>query len=476
MTSELARLDATAQADLVRTGQITPVELVEAAIRRVEAVDGEINAVIHRRFEEAIAEASDGLPEGPFHGVPITLKDLWPSSAGDPFHQGVRGMLDADYRHPADSNLVQRYREAGFVIIGRTNTPEMGLSATTEPLSQGPTRNPWNTSRGPGGSSGGAAASVAAGMTAIANASDGGGSIRIPAAHCGLVGLKPSRGRISMGPMQDEWGNSVQHVVCHSVRDSAAVLDATARPFVTDGVVAPTHVDSFAAQIGADPGSLRIGVTTESRAEIATHPDCAAAALKVAKILESLGHMVTGDSPGAFHRSEATRAMGILTAVSTRSALTELGEMAGRAFTADDVEPGTWLLAEMAESITGVQVIEAQAAQHRHRRDLCSWWEDFDLLLTPTTAVPPPIIGDMRATTEEPFKTQLESIPHATFTSQFNASGQPALSLPAGFTEDRLPLGAQLVAAYGREDLLIAVGAQLEQQLTWADTRAPMHP
>ncbi len=476
-------LDAVAEAELVRTGQASPLELVDAAIARIEARDGEINAVIHPRFEKARAEAAGELPDGPFRGVPITLKDLWPSSAGDPWHLGVKALRDANYCHTEDSNLVKRYRQAGFVIVGRTNTAELGLAATTEPLACGPTRNPWKLTHSAGGSSGGAAASVAAGMTSIANASDGGGSIRIPAAHNHLVGLKPSRGRMSMGPLQDEWSNSVQHVVCHTMRDAATVLDSTSGPFPGDGVVAPDPGAPFASFLDKPPGPQRIGFTTQARDDIDVDPTLVAAVRRVAALLDSLGHNVTSeDSPAPLHRSEP--AYGLLSMVGTRTQLAALGHRLGRELTADDVEPGTWQIAEMGAGITGVQVMQAQATVSAMRREMLSWWGDgdgasgltggHDLLLTPTTALPPAQIGELAATADEPFRAQLGSIPYAVFTSVFNVTGQPALSIPAGFTNDGLPIGVQLVAAYGREDLLIAVGSQLEQAIGWAAHRAPV--
>lgn len=464
-------IDAVGQAELVRTGQVSPLELVDQAIARIEALDGEINAVIHRRFEQARAEAKADLGDGAFRGVPITLKDLWPASAGDPFHQGVAALAAIDHRQPDDSNLVKAYRRAGFVIIGRTNTSELGLAATTEPAAYGPTRNPFKPSHGAGGSSGGAAASVAAGMTAIANASDGGGSIRIPAAHNNLVGLKPSRGRVSMGPLQDEWTNSVQHVVCHSMRDTATVLDVTAVPFPTDGVVAPHPGRPFASFLDTDPGRLRVGTTTESRPDYLTDPVLVAAVERVARLLDSLGHDITPDhSPAQLH--EPVPSLGLLMMVGSAARVAAIAELVGRDLVPGDIEAGTWQLAEMAKGVTGIQVAQAQADQMRHRHAMASWWADGnDLLLTPTTALPPPPIGELTPTDQDPFRAQMLSIPYAVFTSAFNSTGQPALSIPAGFTRDGLPIAVQLVAAYGREDLLISVGRQLERELNWSATR-----
>jgi amidase len=471
-------MDATAVAAAIRAGELAPVEAVEAAIRRIEALDPQVNAVIHRRFERAREEAaSPALPDGPFRGVPLLLKDLWPTSAGDPLHMGVRALVEAGYRHPSDSNIVVAYRRAGFVIVGRTNTPELGLVATTEPLVYGPTRNPWDTGRGVGGSSGGSAAAVAAGMVPVANASDGGGSIRIPAAMCGLVGLKPSRGRVSMGPMQDEWGLSVQHVVCHTVRDCAAVLDATDRPFPGDGVIAPKPVASWSGVVGSDPGPLRIGLMARSPS-VATHPDCERTAREAARILEGLGHRVEEAWPAVLDRTaELGTTFTKLWAASARAALVTVGRLIGRELGEADVEPGTWALAAMGDGVGAAELLVAQADLTAVRRELAAWWDaGFDLLLTPTTAAPQPRIGELVPTPDDPTRGLFGSLPYATFTSIFNTSGQPAVSLPVGRGDDGLPLGAQLVAAYGREDLLLAVAAQLEAELRWADRRAPLHP
>ena len=296
---ELAQVDAVGLAALIRDGQLSPVEAVQATIDRIERLDGEINAVIHRQFDQALAlAASPDLPDGPFRGVPMLIKDLWATEAGQPHHGGVQALKDAGFTADEDANLVTRYKEAGFVLVGRTNTPELGLVATTEPTSTGPCRNPWNTGYSTGGSSGGAAAAVATGMVPAANASDGGGSIRIPAAMCGLVGLKPSRGRVSQGP-REEWSLSCQHVVCHTMRDTATILDACAIPFPGDGVVAPDHGRPYAERVGTDPGRLRIGLMADNH-RVPTHADCEEAARRTADLLSDLGHQVVESRPEAF--------------------------------------------------------------------------------------------------------------------------------------------------------------------------------
>lgn len=471
-TDELALLDATSQAELVRRGEVSARDLIDAAIARIEALDDAqtgLNAVIHRRFDEARSEANTILPAGPFRGVPFLLKDLWPSSAGDLMHLGNAAMKAASYRAPTDANLVRRYRAAGFVFVGRTNTPELGLVATTEPLAYGPTRNPWNMAHGPGGSSGGAAAAVAARLVPIANASDGGGSIRIPASSCGLIGLKPSRGRNSMGPAQDEWGVSVQHVVALSVRDCAVALDASCRPFPGDGVIAPPPPGgSFAAALEREPGRLRIGVLTVSPA-CDTDPQCSAVAQGAAARLASMGHDVVETYPGVLDGLAAFGAkFSTQWAVNAAANVARMGNLIGRELGPDDVEPTTQILVDMGRRATALVLNDAMVAMTAMRRALALWWasaadggEGFDILVTPTVGAPPPPVGLLKSVADDPLRVFRESTPFSTFTSFVNASGQPAVSVPIGMSAGGLPIGVQLVGAYAREDLLLQLAAQL---------------
>src|SRR5215211_788838 len=286
---ELAGLDATAHAELVRTGEASPLELVDAAIERIEAVNPSLNAVIHELFEEGRAAAESEIPDGPFKGVPFLLKDLGAAFAGQPLHMGMQALKDADFRSPVDSYLAQRFRDAGFITIGKTNTPELGILPTTEPRAYGPSRNPWDTERSTGGSSGGSAAAVASGMVPIAHANDGGGSIRIPASECGLVGLKPTRQRISEGPILGDnmSGLTVELVVSKSVRDTAAVLEAVHGPAPGDPYVAAPPTRPYSEEVGADPGKLRIGLLTEPLLEAEPNAVVAEAARDAAQLLES---------------------------------------------------------------------------------------------------------------------------------------------------------------------------------------------
>ncbi len=478
VSSELAHIDAVGLAELVRTGQINPRELIDDTIDRIERIDPQINAVIHPSFEKARAIADSELPDGPFRGVPMLLKDLWPCSEGDPFHQGVLGLKKAGHTASFDANITTAYRRAGFVLCGRTNSPEMGLAATTEPLSYGATRNPWDLSRSPGGSSGGAAAAVAAGMLPAANASDGGGSIRIPAAMCGLVGLKPSRGRISQGPHNDEWSNSVQHVVCHTVRDSAAILDVTAGPFPGDGVIAPAPPAPYAEMINQAPPRLRIGVLADSiRSNVPIDPEVAAAVNEAAVLLERLGHAVDDESPAPLHDEELIGSFAPQWAVGVAHSLEQFGEWIGRDITEDDVEPMTWILAERGRRLAALELSRCAEASLTFRRLMAQWWADgHDLLLVPTCLRPAAKLGEMVGTIGDPTAGVLSTLAYSTLTAPFNTTGQPAISLPLARSSAGLPIGIQLVAAYGKEHLLLQVARQLEIEVRWADQRSPLHP
>jgi amidase len=477
MPDDLAYADATALAELVRTGDATPLDLVDAAITRIERVDPALNAVIHRRFDEARSEAA-AVGDGPFRGVPLLVKDLDGTLAGAPHHQGNR-LLQA-LRHTADhdSYLIAKLRAAGFVVVGKTNTPEFGLAPTTEPLAYGATRNPWDPGRSPGGSSGGSAAAVAAGLTPVAHGGDGGGSIRIPASHCGVFGLKPSRGRVSLGPdLGEAWAGLVtRHVLTRSVRDSAAVLDVIAGPMPGDPYTAPPPARPYVHEVGADPSRLRIGLRTAAPGGmVAVDPACAAAATTAARLLESLGHVVEPASPAALDDAGILETFAAVLVAGVVFDVNRLTEVAGRAITAADVEPLTWLQYQMGLATTAGQYVEALHVAHRFSRAVVSWWgQGYDLLLTPTCAEPPPRLGDVQSTEAEPMRGFERSIPFAVFTGPFNVTGQPAMSVPLTWSDDGLPIGVQLVADQYREDVLFRVAAQLEAAHPWADRRPPI--
>lgn len=463
-------LDATAQAELVASGKVTPLEMVNAAIERVERYDGALNALTYRWFEAARELASSNtLPDGPFRGVPYLLKDLYAAEAGKPLSNGSKAYKAADYVSSEDTTLVSRYKAAGLISIGRSNSPEFGSVPVTEPEAWGPTRNPWDLSRTPGGSSGGSASAVAAGIVPIAHASDGGGSIRIPAACCGLVGLKVSQGRISMGPSRDESNLGVEHCVSRSVRDSARLLDATHGPGIGDVIIAPTPRRPFIDEVGADPGRLRIGFLDFNPRGGDVHADCVDGVHKTAKLLESLGHHVEPGFPDIFSDNEIGRAFSMLWSTNMGTAIRRFSQALGREMTPNDIEAMNWAQAEFAKGVNGVDFSLAQASSIQFRRAIQSWWtKGWDLLLTPTLSAPPLPVGSMPNNPERPMTPLMTAGSWVAFTSQFNISGQPAISLPLHRTAEGLPVGMQLAAAYGREDVLIRVASQLEQAAPWA--------
>jgi amidase len=475
---DLAPLDATAQAELVRRGDASPAELVEAAITRIEKLHAELNAVVIPRFERAReAAARDDLPDGPFRGVPFLTKDLWCFTRGEPLTNGMRFLKEAGFVAPDDSHLARRWREAGFVNLGFTNSPELGLLPTTEPEAYGPTHNPWDLERTPGGSSGGSCAAVAAGLTPIAHASDGGGSIRIPASCCGLVGLKPSRGQVSNGPQGGDLTRflSVQLGVSTTVRDVAALLDVAAGPEPGDAIIAPAPVRAYADEVGAEPGRLRVGIAT-SLGGNETHPDCVEATEQAGRLLESLGHHVEPAYPEDLDDRANGVAFMAVWMTNAAAALAAWGAMVGREVTEADVEPLTWAQAEQGRALSAIRYVDAVNQMQAFTRRLAQWWHGgFDLLLTPTVAHAPPRLGELPPRGDNPLGDYGRVVAFVPFTPAFNVTGQPAISLPLGTSAEGLPLGVQLVAAYGREDLLIRVASQIEAAAPWADRRPPVH-
>ena len=472
MSEDLARLDATAQAELVRRGEASPLELVDAAIDRIEAANGEVNAVIHKLYEEGREAAAAELPDGPFKGVPFLLKDLGAAFAGQPLHMGMQYLKDADFRAPADTYLAQRFKQAGFVTIGKTNTPELGILPTTEPRAYGPSRNPWDVSRSTGGSSGGSAAAVAAGMVPVAHANDGGGSIRIPASECGLVGLKPTRQRISEGPLigDNMSGLTVELVVSKSVRDTAAILEAVHGPAPGDPYVAPPPSRPYTEEVGAGSGRLRIGLLAEPLLEAEPNAVVADAARDAGRLLESLGHTVEESRPGGFEEMDVVDTFLTRWMAGQAAALDEFQVLVGREIGPQDVEPLTWALAEEGRRRSAAQYLTAVGQHQLMTRMIAGWFESgFDLLLTPTLGEPPPPLGSFDDSGDDPMAALMRGAQTATFTATFNVTGQPAISLPLHWCADGLPIGVQLVAGFGEEDLLLRVAAQLEEARPWAD-------
>jgi amidase len=474
---ELGAMDATAQAELVRTRRISPLELVDAAIARLERDNPALNAVLRLDLERARERAGSAAISGaPFAGVPTLLKDIGAEEAGQPLWMGSRLLRDTDSRAEQDSHFLRKLLSAGFIPLGRTNMPEFAIVATTEPEAFGPTRNPWNIEHSAGGSSGGSAAAVAAGIVPVAHASDGGGSIRGPAAMCGLVGLKPSRGRCSFGPARGErWSSmSVEFMLTRSVRDCATLLDQLAGPMPGDPYHAPPPAEAYALAYKRVPQRLRIGVLAHGPRGIELDPACAAAVEATAKVLEQLGHSIESAYPKALDESDAPMLWAQLVAANIARLIESSAQLTGRPVTRDDVEPLTFALSEMGRTFTATQHLHALDRMHAYGRRVCDFFhEGFDLLLTPTQGAPSPRIGYLSSTPEEPLRAMLRSAPYGAFTLPFNMSGQPAISLPAGQTQAGLPLGVQLVAAYGREDMLLQLAAQLEQAQPWK-TLAPL--
>lgn len=461
-------MDATDQAELIRSGQVSAPELVEAAISRVEQLDGPINSIVLRWFEHARRlAASDALPAGPFSGVPFLLKDLGASSIGLPMSSGNQALAENPPLGTFDTELVARFKRAGLVTLGRSASCEMGSLPVTEPVAHGPTRNPWDLDRTPGGSSGGSAAAVAAGIVPFAHASDGGGSIRIPASCCGLVGLKPSQGRISLGPNRSEAGLAVELCVSRSVRDTAALLEAVKGPGVGDTVIAPV-TGSYLEALTAPVAPLRIGLMDVHPRGEHLDEDCAEGARSVGRMLEAMGHKVEFAWPSILGDTTFIRKFMAIWSVGAAISLSSYAEMLGRPLTEEEVEPVNWAQATFARKMSGVDYAQALAAVAEFRRDCLGWWhQGWDLLITPTVAEVPPRIGEHDHVEGDPMAPMKRAAKWLGFTQPFNTTGQPAISLPLHRTAAGLPVGVQLVADYGREDLLISVAAQLEAAHPW---------
>ena len=462
-------MDAVDQAALVKKGDVTPLELLEAAIERIERIDPLLNAVVIRWFDHARDTARAELPDGPFRGVPFLIKDLFADFAGQRISNGNVAFKNEKVISEADTTLVSRYRDAGLVIAGRTNSPELGSVPTTEPLAWGATHNPWDVSRSPGGSSGGAAAAVASGMVPFAHASDGGGSIRIPASCCGLVGLKPSQGRITLGPIRDETALSVELCVSRTVRDTAALLDAVWGPGIGDTVIARAPLRPYAEEVGADPGRLRIGLLDHHPQGGAVAAECTSAARSVAAVLESFGHAVEPAWPAALEDTTVISRFGALWSTNVGVSLRRFEEQLGRPLAEDEFEPANRIQAEYAKHLSAIDYALALSAIADFRRALQSWWADgWDLLLTPTVAELPLPLGTIGNNPDHPMDAMERAGEFVAFTPPFNMSGQPAINVPVEWTEAGLPVGVQLAAAYGREDVLLRVASQLEMAKPWA--------
>ncbi len=470
IANETAWLDATALAELVRNKEVSPFELVETTIERIEKLNPQINAVVYKLYDEARKTANSELPDGAFKGVPFLLKNIMAWYAGAPNDQSskfVQGFIA-----PQDSTLTTRYKKAGLVVCGITNAPEFGLLPTTEPLLFGPSRNPWNLNHTTGGSSGGSAAAVAAGIVPFAHANDGGGSIRIPASCCGLVGLKPTRARNPLGPnVGDVFSGLVaEHVVTRSVRDSAALLDATHGPDIGDPYYAPAPARPFLQEVGANPGKLRIAFSTKASTGVPLHEDCLAAVKDAAKLCESLGHEVVEAAPPL----EAEKIVPMFMALWGGGLVWTIdgyAHLLGKEPTADQFEPGTWASYQAGKKISAGQYLLAVQWLQGMSRQLGHFLTQYDVWLTPTLGLPPLPLGALASTPEDPNNGMRVAAQFVPFTPLTNVSGQPSISLPLFWNEAGLPIGSHFTARFGDEATLFRLAAQLEQARPWADKR-----
>ncbi len=471
-TEAFASLDATEQAEMVRKRKVKPIELVDAAIERIERLNPSINAVVTPMFEQARAAAKK-VSKAPFAGVPFLLKDIGASYAGVRMTNGSAFLRN--YVPDHDSELVTRLKRSGLIILGKTSASEFGIMITTEPRLFGACRNPWNTQRSTGGSSGGSAAAVAAGLVPMAHASDGGGSIRIPASCCGVFGLKPTRARNPSGPDQAErWGGlGVEHAVTRSVRDSAALLDATAGPDIGDPYWAPPPARPFIKEVGADPGRLRIAFTTVAPTGVPVHADCVAAVREAASLCADLGHEVT-EASLAVDAERITQAF--VTAVSSNvaSGVDGYAQLTGQKPAQEYFEPVTWAMYEMGRQHNAPAYLQAVENLRRIARDVARFFLKYDIWLTPTITEPPVPLGSFDPTPESPLRGLLRTSSLMPFTPVCNFTGQPGMSVPLFWNTDGLPIGTQFVARFGDEATLFRLAAQLEAARPWANRKPPL--
>src|SRR3954467_8448974 len=487
--ADYERYDALGLADLVSSGDVHPRELIETAIARIEQVNPKLNAVVHKLYDRGRTEAARELPKGPFRGVPFLLKDLLALLEGTCTTNGCK--VYVGHIAPRDSEIVRRQRAAGLIIVGKTNTPELGILPVTEPALHGVTRNPWSLAHTPGGSSGGSAAAVAASVVPMAHGGDGGGPIRIPAACCGIFGLKPTRGRNPLGPFIGEgWhGMVVEHAVTRSVRDSAALLDATQGADLGAPYVAPPPERPYLEETKREPGRLRIALTLDSLLGRSVHPDCVAAAHDAAKLCASLGHTVEEAKPPV-DAHVLTRAWLTLVAAETAAEIELISRLTPKKPRARHFQPGTRVLAPARRAFRADELAMAVHEIRATGRAVAAFFGKFDLLLTPTMGAPPLEIGALDPKPADlAVLAALRAVPNATairkvldtladrafefaaFTPIANATGQPAMSVPLYWNAAGLPIGVHFMARYGDEATLFRLAAQLEQARPWARKR-----
>jgi amidase len=470
METELLFRPATELAALVRDGDLTARELTEATLERIGALNGDLNAFIHTDPDGALGAADEVAAgdERPFAGVPIAIKDT-AAVAGMPYTLGSD--IFGDFVPGHDAFVVRRLRDAGFVIVGKTNLPEFGILPVTEPRRFGPTRNPWDPGRTPGGSSGGAAAAVASGMVPLAHGSDGGGSIRIPAACCGLVGLKPSRGRVSRGPEQGDDFLVQDGVLTHTVAETAALLDVLAGYEVGDASWAPPPEEPFAVAAAREPGRLRIGVTTEAAIPAPLDPLCERAVRDAAELLESLGHEVEEIEAPPWAGQDLLQVFTLVFGTPIAMGLFFGGQVTGREPSEELVEPLSWTIWEGIRERTALDYLLARTQLGAFSRPIVALWDKYDVVLTPALAQRPVPIGEIDSCSDEPWDDFRRSGQFTPYTAIFNVTGQPAISLPLFHGDDGLPLAVQLAGKPAGEGQLLALAAQLEAARPWAERR-----
>jgi len=463
--------DAVGLAELVRKKEITPQELLDEAIARTEAVDPKINAVVVKHYDYARRQIENGLPDGPFTGVPFLLKDL-------DLLEGTRTTFGASlYKNEVANHsgtLAQRFLKAGLAIFGKSSSPEFGLMPTTEPRLHGPTRNPWNPAHSSGGSSGGAAAAVAARILPVAHASDGGGSIRIPASACGVFGLKPTRARNPLGPDRGQgWGGfSCGHVVSISVRDSAVMLDAISGPELTSPYQAPPPARPFAEEVGRAPGRLRIAFTDKSPQGEAIDGEIAASVREIATLLANLGHDVEERAPVL--PSDPAAVMATIVGANTAMSVRLAEQRFGRAMTGDDFEFLTLAMAHNARETSATDYVAAELAAFQISRALAEFMTSYDVLLSPTLCAPPLRLGELNSMAQDLSHIGPTLRRYMPGTALFNMSGQPAMSVPLAWNRAGLPLGMMFAGRFGDEATLLRLAAQLEQERPWRTKRPPI--
>ncbi|MFQ5915688.1 MAG: amidase [Nitrospinota bacterium] len=470
---DLALLDAIDQAGLVRKREVTALELVEAAIGRIERLNPALNAVVTPMYEHAREVAAGPVPDGPFAGVPFLLKDFLAEYAGVRFTEGTAFLRD--YVPDEDSELVKRYKRAGLIVVGKTNTPELAIGATTEPRLFGPTHNPWDTTRTPGGSSGGSAAAVAAGMVPMAHGNDAGGSIRIPASCCGVFGLKPTRARNPLGPHYGDLfsGLVAEHALTRSVRDSAALLDATSGPDLGDPYWAPPPARPFLREVSADPGRLRIAFITQAPLGTEVHPDCVAAVRDAARLCSELGHEVVEAAPSV-DGERLWQAFTTVLCAGFSWAVEDWARRTGRTPAADFFEPFVWGFTERGRRISAPDYLLALQDLQRLTRDIARFFADYDAWLTPTLGEPPAPLGTFSFSGDDPLELRRRVAAFSPFTYVSNVTGQPAMSVPLYWNGDGLPVGTHFLGRFGEEAILFRLASQLEAARPWGGRRPPV--